>query len=209
MLAMGAEVVAVARRRTRLDDLRAGLRDHDRLETAECDVTSADGVRALFAALEARAPIDVVVHAAGAFAYGPLAEVDDATVERLIATNLHATAWVLREAVSRMAPREAGSVVVIAADGATKPSRGLAVYGAAKAAAAHLVVAASEEVRSAGVRVNAVLPGIIDTAENRTAMPDKDPTTWASPKDIARSVLWLASDESAGVTGAWLRVPGE
>lgn len=209
LLAMGAQVVGAARRRTRLDDLRAGLGQHERLHVAECDVTRSEGVAALFASLEAKAPLDAVVHAAGAFAFGELAAMDDDTVERLLSTNLLSTTWILREASRRMGPRGDGSIVVIGADGALTPSAGLALYGAAKAGSIHLVAALAEELRSAGVRVNAVLPGIIDTPDNREAMPDADPEGWAKPGAIARSVLWLASDDSRGVTGTWLRVPGQ
>jgi len=209
LLAMGGEVLAAARRRTRLDDLRAGLNHHDRLHVAECDVTSADGVRALMESYAQKGNIDGVVHAAGAFAYGDLESQDDETVERLIGTNLLATTWVIREAVTRMRAQGGGSVVVIAADTVTSPTRGLAVYGAAKAGAAHLVKAVAAEVKGAGVRVNAVLPGIIDTPDNRRSMPEADPAGWASPGAVARAVLWLASDDAVGVTGTWLRVPGD
>ncbi len=209
LLAMGAEVIGAARRRTRLDDLRAGLGQHERLHVAECDVSASEGVAALFSSLEARAPLDAVVHAAGRFAYGELAEMEDETVHGLVSTNLISTTWILRESARRMAPRKAGSIVVIAAEGALSPSAGLAVYGATKAGSLHLATAMAEELSTTGVRVNAVLPGIVDTPGNRAAMPEADPSGWAQPGAIARTVLWLASDDSRGVTGAWLRVPGK
>ena len=63
MIACGGDVIAASRRRTALYDLRASLRHHERLHTAECDATDAGGVEALFTSIETRAPLDGVVHA--------------------------------------------------------------------------------------------------------------------------------------------------
>ncbi len=210
-LAMGAHVVATARRRTALDDLRARLEHHDRLRVAECDVADAEGLSKLFDSLERPAggsgPIDSVVHAVGTFVYGDISEARPEDIARLATTNFVSTAVVVREAMRRMTPRRAGTVAVVAADRALAPAPGFALYGATKAAVAHLVVAAALEGRAHGVRVNAVLPGTIDTPANREAMPDADRETWVSPRDVAGSLLWLSSPASGGVSGALVRLP--
>lgn len=207
-LGQGAEVLAAARRRTRLDELRAGLANHDRLHVAEGDASDPEGVEALFDAVTRESPLDVVVHCVGAFAYGALAEMDDATVAALISGNITASALVLRAALRRMVPAGRGSVVLVAADRAERPEANFALYGAAKAAVCHLVSACAEEAQPAGVRVNVLLPGVIDTDENRAAMPTADRSTWTAPVDIAKAALWLAGDEAGAVTGARMKISG-
>jgi NAD(P)-dependent dehydrogenase (short-subunit alcohol dehydrogenase family) len=207
LLAVGGEVIAIARRRTGLDDLRAGLAHHERLHVAECDVSDSGGVGKLFASVTKKAPLDAVVHASGAFAWARLAEIEDAEIARLVTANLLATTFVVRESLRHMLARGAGSVVVVAADRVLSPAEGFAVYGAAKAGVVHLVEAAAKEAAPRGVRVNALLPGILDTKDNRAAMPDADASRWTSPADVARAAVFLASDDSKGVTGARIVLP--
>ncbi len=64
----------------------------------------------------------------------------------------------------------------------------------------------SNEVKAHGVRVNAILPGTIDTPQNREAMPNADPSTWVKLEEIADAILFLASDAARAVTGASLPV---
>jgi NAD(P)-dependent dehydrogenase (short-subunit alcohol dehydrogenase family) len=193
-LALGAEVLAAGRRRTALDDLRAAMRHHDRLSVAECDLCDGEGVEALFDAWTRNGAPDVVVHAAGAFVPGRLEALNDEEVERMIDDNLRSAAFVLRAALRRMS---AGSVVVVAAAQAAEPEPELAIYGAAKAGVLHLVTALARQ--SGDLRINAVLPGVLGAADE--VAPDR-----VSPRDVARAAVWLAADESRGVSGAHLRV---
>ena len=66
----------------------------------------------------------------------------------------------------------------------------------------------AEELKAEGVRVNAVLPGTIDTPQNRAAMPDADPSRWLRPEQMAEAMAFLLSDAASGVTGALLPVTG-
>jgi NAD(P)-dependent dehydrogenase (short-subunit alcohol dehydrogenase family) len=208
LLACGAHVVAAARVRTRLDGLRAGLEQHERMHVAECDATHPAGVEALLEDMDGRGGVDGVVHAAGAFVYGPLAERTDAEVERVIAGNLTSTVLVVRGALRRMVPRGRGRIVVVAADRALAPCPGFALYGAAKAGAVHLVQAVADEVHGSGVRIHALLPGVIDTPGNRSAMPDVDPAGWVAPAELAKAAVWLCSSGAQAVNGALVRLPG-
>ncbi|MFW6066708.1 MAG: SDR family NAD(P)-dependent oxidoreductase [Myxococcota bacterium] len=207
VLACGARVLAVARLRTKLDELRASLEHHERLDVAECDATEPAGVEALFDAADARGGVDGVVSAVGAFAYSPVTDLEDDALMRLVQCNLTASALIVRGALRRMVPRGGGRIVLVAADRAVRPAPGFAVYGAAKAGVVHLAEAAAEEVHGAGVRIHALLPGIIDTPANRAAMPDADPTGWVRPAEIARAAVWLLSGEASAVNGALVRLP--
>ncbi|HEV7264738.1 MAG TPA: SDR family oxidoreductase [Falsiroseomonas sp.] len=66
----------------------------------------------------------------------------------------------------------------------------------------------AEELKAEGLRVNAVLPGTIDTLQNRAAMPEADPTRWLRPEQVAEAMVFLLSDAASGVTGALLPVTG-
>ena len=66
----------------------------------------------------------------------------------------------------------------------------------------------AEELKATGVTVNAVLPSIIDTPQNRADMPDADPAKWVGPAELAEVMLFLASEQASAVTGALVRVPG-
>ncbi len=208
-LAMGAKVAAAARRRTALSDLRAAMGGSDRLDICEADVAQPDLVENLMDSLErGTGPIHAVVQCAGAFAASPITGTDDATWQKLVSTNLDASFYVLRSALRRMVPRGSGRVILVSSTGALRPTAGVAAYGALKQAIVHLVSAAAAETATTGVTVNAVLPGTMDTPENRKAMPAVDPSRWAKPADVAAAAAFLASDDGAGVNGASVTVPG-
>jgi NAD(P)-dependent dehydrogenase (short-subunit alcohol dehydrogenase family) len=71
-----------------------------------------------------------------------------------------------------------------------------------------MVESFADEVRQEGVRVNAVLPGTIDTPQNRAAMPGVDHATWVSSDQIAEVIAFLLSDSATGITGALIPVTG-
>ena len=84
----------------------------------------------------------------------------------------------------------------------------MGAYIAAKSAVIRLTEAMSAELRGNGVNVNCVMPSIIDTPENRSAMPDADPDNWVSPEKLANVILFLCSEEASAVHGACIPVVG-
>ena len=187
-----------------LTDMGAGA-----VETVKCDVSSeADVVRAC----DAAKPLDVVVNVAGQMIYKPIAELSADDWHRLLGVNLIGAALFVREAFRRMTP--GGAVVNVASIHAFQTSPLVAPYAAAKAGLASLTRTAAIEGEPLGLRVNAVMPGAVDT-----------PMLWASPnlksgaevlapkdigrpEDIANAVAYLASDEARFITGACLNVDG-
>jgi len=85
---------------------------------------------------------------------------------------------------------------------------GMGAYCAAKAAVQRLAESMDAELHARGIRVNCVLPSVIDTPANRAAMPDTDPADWVATQAIADTICWLASDRSCALRGASLPVTG-
>ena len=204
-LAVGANVVAGARRRTRLDVLRASLADHERLRVAEIDITDEAGLTKLFSDLGNRGTVDGTVHCAGSFACAPLVDTSAVEAEQLVRLNTLGTACVLSAALRVMMPQKHGSIVVVGSDRALEPAPELAIYGGSKAAAVHFALAAAREAFPSGVRVNALLPGTLDTEDNRQAMPGADRSSWSDPNSVARAAVWLLSDDARGTNGSMIR----
>jgi NAD(P)-dependent dehydrogenase (short-subunit alcohol dehydrogenase family) len=86
---------------------------------------------------------------------------------------------------------------------------GAAAYAASKAAALALMDSLAAEVKGTGVRVNSILPSIIDTEANRKAMPGADFAKWPKPQEIARVILFLCSDDAKVIQGAAVPVYGD
>jgi NAD(P)-dependent dehydrogenase (short-subunit alcohol dehydrogenase family) len=98
--------------------------------------------------------------------------------------------------------------VCVSSRAARRPFPGAAGYVVSKAAVLALVDALDAEYRKDRIRVNAVLPSVIDTPFNRSSMPDADFDTWVAPEEIARVIRFLCSDDASVTSGAHLPVYG-
>jgi NAD(P)-dependent dehydrogenase (short-subunit alcohol dehydrogenase family) len=101
-----------------------------------------------------------------------------------------------------------GSIVLLSSRSAVEPAPGAVAYAAGKAAVIALGAAAAAEGRERGVRVNTVLPSVIDTPANRASSPDADHSRWVATSSISGVMAWLCSDEAADVSGAVIPVYG-
>jgi NAD(P)-dependent dehydrogenase (short-subunit alcohol dehydrogenase family) len=108
-----------------------------------------------------------------------------------------------------MLRQKGGAIVNIASKAALDHAAGSAAYSASKAATLALFDCLAQDVKGTGVRVNSVLPSIIDTEPNRKAMPDADFSRWPKPEEIAQVILFLCSPEAKLVHGAAIPVYGE
>ncbi len=107
-----------------------------------------------------------------------------------------------------MLQQQHGSIVNVAAKAAVDHPGGAAAYAASKAAAVAMLDSLATDLKGTGVRVNSILPSIIDTEANRKAMPKADFARWPKPEEIARVILFLCSDEARVIQGAAIPVYG-
>ena len=172
------------------------------------DLTDADqAASAVEQAAEALGGLDVLVNVAGGFVWQTLADGDPAQWERMHRLNTLTCANASRAALPRLLASDAGRIVNVGANAAVKAAAGMGAYAAAKAGVHRLTESLAEELKGR-VTVNAVLPSIIDTPANRADMPNADFSAWASPAEVAAAILFLASEDASGVTGALLPVVG-
>lgn len=172
-----------------------------------CDLTD-DGAVGRFVDGVARREgrLDVLVTAAGGFAGGRLVETDRATWDHMLATNLTSLFAAARAAVPHMIARRSGRVVAVASRAVLPPAPGFIAYTVAKAGVVAFTQALAQEVRAAGVTVNAVAPSTMDTPANRAAMPDADRSGWVPVDAVAEAIRFLASEAAGYVTGTLLAI---
>jgi NAD(P)-dependent dehydrogenase (short-subunit alcohol dehydrogenase family) len=174
------------------------------------DLSDVEATRRAIAATAMRfGGIDVLVNVAGGFRWEKLEDGDPATWDQMFAMNLRTAVVCCKAALPAMLERGAGSIVNIGAGAAAgRAAAGMGAYTASKAGVQRLTESLAEEVKDRGVRVNAVLPGTIDTPRNRADMPTADVSHWVAPEAIADVIVFLASDAARAVTGASIPVFG-
>jgi acetoacetyl-CoA reductase/3-oxoacyl-[acyl-carrier protein] reductase len=213
--AVGARLVEAGARVYSLD--RPGSVSPAGVTALDVDVTSADQVTAAVARIEAQAGrLDIVVHAAGITRDGRLWKLTADDWRAVLATNLDSAFYLLHAAVPLMRRTGPGSIVLVSSINGERGKAGLAPYAASKAGMNALVRTAARELGGFEIRVNAVAPGWIKTpmtaslpeALHARARDESALGRIGEPDDVARAVLFLATDLSRHVTGQVLRVDG-
>jgi NAD(P)-dependent dehydrogenase (short-subunit alcohol dehydrogenase family) len=165
--------------------------------------------RAVHAGIERFGRIDVLCNLAGAFTMGEAVhETEPSTWDRLFDVNVKTVVHTCRAVVPHMLSHGGGKVINTGAYAAQRGSARMGPYIASKAALIRLTETMSAELREHGINVNCVLPIILDTPENRIAMPEADPKRWVSPAALAQVIVFMASEEASAIHGAALPVAG-
>lgn len=210
-LAEGARTIVTYRKETEFAELqKAAGTNTVLLEGHTADVTDETAVRSLVDSIVAsHGRLDVLVNAVGGYAGGvKLWDLETRTFEQMLSLNLRSGYALARAAIAPMLEQRSGAIVNVAAKAAVDHGAGASAYAASKAAAVAMMDSLAEDLKGTGVRVNSILPSIIDTETNRKAMPDADFATWPKPEDIAHVVLFLAGDHAKVVHGVALPVYG-
>lgn len=172
----------------------------------EVDLADAGAVERLFAEIGAvHGPLGGLINIAGGFVWQTVADGDPSEWDRLYRLNLVTALTASRAALPQLR-EHAGAIVNVGAAAAAKAAAGMGAYAASKAAVARLTESLAEEEKDRGVRVNAVLPSVLDTPANRSDMPDADFSRWVEPKALAEVIAFLLSDGARAITGACLPV---
>lgn len=206
--AQGANIVLIDRNREVLalafgaGNAQRMLAPTNLLEQAEVDAT----VREAF---ERFRRIDVLCNIAGGFRMGEAVhETSDADWNFLFDINARTLLHAVRAVVPTMLEAGRGKVINVGAYGAQQGVAQKGAYCASKSTVIRLTEAMAAELRERGINVNCVLPTVIDTPENRAAMPAADPDRWVAPQDLASVILFLASPAARAIHGAALPVTG-
>lgn len=210
-LGAGARLALVDRASDRLPRLYPALGEAaEHLLVNAVDVTDADAVASMAAVVvDYFEQIDVLVNVVGGYRAGrPVHETDVATWDHMLSLNARSAFLVSRAVVPHMLESGRGKIVNVAARAALAGGKNAAAYSAAKAALVRLTESMAEELKGAGINVNCVLPGTIDTPQNREAMPKADHSRWVAPEAIADVILFLASEAARAVHGAAIPVYG-
>jgi NAD(P)-dependent dehydrogenase (short-subunit alcohol dehydrogenase family) len=186
------------------------LPPRDGLVLVEADLSDADSVGRCVtqaAAGDPGRPLRAAVNLVGGFASG--GRVHETPVEEFEAQlrlNLRPTYLVCQAVLPHLLAAGGGAVVCVSSQSVRRPFAGAAGYLTSKTAVLGLVDVLHAEYARDGVRVNAILPGVIDTPANRAAQPDADRRGWTAPEAIGRVILFLCEDSGAAVAGAHLPV---
>lgn len=207
----GADLIVTYRKDQEWNDLKsiAGS-GGSALAGRRVDVTDEVAVQQLIEGIVAEhGRLDVLVNTVGGYAGGTkLWELQSKTFDQMLDLNLRSGYELSRAAAKTMLKQGSGVIVNVASKAALDHEAGAAAYAASKAAAVAMVDSLAADLRGSGVRVNSILPSIIDTDANRKAMPGADFAKWPKPEDIARVILFLCSDDAKVIHGAAIPVYG-
>lgn len=202
-LAADHGVIAVDRARVNESAVTDGMPDvRDRLHVLEGDALSQDFMESAAQRAEDRFDrLDALFHLAGTYAYAPLAETDLDLWQRVMNANL-TSAYVAARAVLPSLRTTRGLMVFVGAQAALSAPAKQSAYNGSKAALMTFARTLSQELRPDGIRVNCIVPDIIDTPANRRSMPNSDTSRWLTVDQVADVLLYLLSDRASAVTGA-------
>ena len=208
----GAGVVVTYRKQEELDRLMGEAGGNAaRLYGQRADVTDEAAAAALVnGVFDRNGRLDALVNTVGGYAGGAkLWELETKVFDQMLDLNLRSGYALSRAAARVMLKQGHGAIVNIASKAALDHGPGQAAYAASKAAALAMIDSMAADLQGTGVRVNSLLPSIIDTEINRKAMPKADFAKWPKPEEIARVILFLCSDDARVIHGAAIPVYGD
>ena len=216
----GADVIGVGTRITEDDrDLGAAVAEAGRaFHPVDCDLSDRAAIARLVTAADAVGQVDILINNAGIIRRSAAAEHSDEDWDAVLAVNLDAQFLLAREFGARMLERGHGKIVFVASVLSFQGGMRVPSYAASKGAVAQLSRALANEWAPAGVNVNAVAPGYVETDNTAALRADQSRSAelmarvpvgrWARPEEIADPVVFLASGLASFVHGAVLPVDG-
>jgi len=209
---VGAKTVLVDRSNDRLRESYVNLvNSPDHLLAGGVDLANPDSLgQVVKTALGRFGSIDAVVNTVGGWRGGkPAHETDLADWDFLFGINLRTTLLCCRAVIPQMLRQGHGRIVNVASRDALAGSAGYSAYSASKSALLRLTESMAAELKNSNINVNCIMPGTIDTPQNRKAIPNGDFSKWVAPEAIADVMLFLISDAARAINGAALPVFGK
>jgi NAD(P)-dependent dehydrogenase (short-subunit alcohol dehydrogenase family) len=204
----GATLVLLDLDRQRLEDRYGKENERQRLAPADL-LDRAEVAAAIKDAADRFGRIDVLCNIAGGFRMGnPVHETPDQEWDFLINLNARSVLHAVHAVVPHMMAARRGRIINVSANSALRGAARMGAYCASKDVVIRLTEAMAAELRDSNINVNCVLPSIIDTPENRAAMPGADFTRWVAPDALAEVIAFLASDGARAIHGAAIPVVG-
>lgn len=193
-----------------LDRQAGALPDGDRVLNVTVDLADRDQVvQRIGEAVARMGGLHTVCHIAGGFRMGEAVhETSAATWDFLMDLNARSLLHVAAATVPLLLKQGGGQIVTVGAGAAARGGAQMGAYSAAKSALIRLTESMSAELKDQGIRVNCVLPSIIDTPDNRQSMPDADFGRWVAPQALAEVIAFLVSDGARAIHGAAIPVSG-
>ena len=184
--------------------------DNPQQMLAPANLLVQDEVHAVVRAAHAQfGGIDVLCNIAGGFRMGsPVHETTDQDWNMLLDLNGRSVLHAVRAVVPQMLQAGRGKIINVSANAALRGAAQMGAYCASKDIVIRITEAMAAELRDSNINVTCVLPSIIDTPENRAAMPDADVARWVSPDALAEVIAFLASDGARAINGAAIPVVG-
>jgi len=207
----GACLVLVDRGDDLLFEVFADLVGSDEHYLANCaDLTEAKAVQELVkSTMERFGRIDVLVHTVGGYQAGSaLHETSLDTWDFMINLNARSVFITCRAVIPHMLKQGSGKIICIAARPGLQGTAKAGAYAASKSAVIRLIESMAAELKDKGINANCIIPGTIDTPQNREASPQADYSRWVQPESLAEVIMFLASDAARDINGAAIPVYG-
>jgi NAD(P)-dependent dehydrogenase (short-subunit alcohol dehydrogenase family) len=208
----GAKTVLVDRSQDRVREAFAEIADSaNHLLAGGIDLLNPESLAKLMEqALAKFARVDVLVNTVGGYGGGkPTHATELADWDFLFNVNLRSTLLCCRAVIPQMLKQGSGKIINVASRDGLRGSAGYAAYSASKSAVLRLTESLADELKASSINVNCILPGTIDTPQNRAAIPNGDFSKWVEPAAIADVIAFLASEASRAINGAALPVYGK
>jgi len=192
------------------DMTAAGLQDGN-FEPAVVDLTSEENTAVFVnSVIEKYKKIDTAVLTVGGFAMGKLADTSATDINKQIQLNFETAYNIARPVFVQMLKQNAGRIFLVGSRPGmdANNSKGMTAYGLAKSLIFHLAGLMNEEAKGYDVVTNVIVPGTIDTPQNRKAMPDADFNNWVKPEAIAGVICYYSSAIAASLREPIIKVYG-
>lgn len=209
LFAAGAKVVALYSRESSLETLKSKVTQE--LVAIKTDVLNEASVQKMVKeVLENYGRIDILVNLVGGFLGGvSIVETSEEQWDKMMDLNLKSVFFNCRNILPVMIKQKSGRIITIGAKGGVQAVSGMSAYSASKAGLINFTEALAEEGREQNITANVVIPSIIDTSDNRNAMPAAIFDNWVKPEMIAETILFLCSEAAGDINGAVIPVYGK